>query len=923
MPADSISGSINLASIKFNWRGEWASSGVYSKNDVVRYKGRTYFCKTDKLFDQNLAGPEYSPAHVIGSAGDRLESDALIQATWVTPNPAVVSITGASPVNSQLDLAPARSLFSTLTRVGSTTAWDGGAYTAEFGKGSAYISAMAGSLTTIGMFGLNTDPKADNSYASLDYAFYFSEGTLVIYESAAPVGSFGSYSLLDRFTITYDGQMIRYWKNGSLLRQTPASFSPSTPIYGDTSLYSIGGSITNLCFGPGDSNQYWGEHTEGYLYRGGWMPFRQYWPGDVVTLRGDSYVCKNAVFNGHPLYKDGLFTTLDTGTSPDWDCISVGNPAHTENMVEILPNCPPLGWTKFRASEFEPGHQRTYIRARFFTAAGKSYVVGQTDSGRNNGSGVSGESATTYYGTPPISNTFDFWDYRFGRLPGYRGRPPKMIQLVGNDYAACALFDNGEVYHWGYGGHGQNGDGTNNDAPMPKRVGYVHGTHDYRNSGTSAGYLATTRIVKLACRMNDINDATHSIAALDSEGNVWTWGYNGYGQLGHGDYQNRNVPTQINRQHFDGKSIVDIWSNGGNAYVSFVAIDTEGTMWAWGYNGYGQLGNGNTRNEPRPVAIKYNWNRYGGIKKIQLYAKNSTGAVAVLTNDGTLHGVGRQSYNEIAGQGTHFLGYVTQYRPYRNILEGHARRLGDLAYRHVGTNINIANNADDFWIIGSVAGDDAGIVLKEKDTGILYGWGYNWNNWLMQTAATWDFQDNAGVDYYRSYFPHIMALNAPDLTFVGRCGSAGYRTVYFITESGKVYSSGGNVNGEAGWGWDGASGTTNNLIAGMLEYGALATDEASGQRTYFGMRQTERVGMLGGCGSNNAGGLHGTMIVTQSGNLMYIGSHDTYAKAGHNRWGVYSTATGTGGSGKSTYTYTYYVARSGLANFQSPSKVIF
>jgi hypothetical protein len=54
MPANRLSGAIDWTAIKYNFRGEWTTSGVYGKNDVVRYNGRTYYCTTDQLFEQGL-----------------------------------------------------------------------------------------------------------------------------------------------------------------------------------------------------------------------------------------------------------------------------------------------------------------------------------------------------------------------------------------------------------------------------------------------------------------------------------------------------------------------------------------------------------------------------------------------------------------------------------------------------------------------------------------------------------------------------------------------------------------------------------------------------------------------------------------------------------------------------------------------------
>jgi alpha-tubulin suppressor-like RCC1 family protein len=911
MPSARNSGSIDITAIKYNWRGEWASSGIYSKNDVVRFNGRTFYCKTDMLFEQNLAGPHFGPGHMVGATGEALTSEAIRNVTWnLTGN---VFMNAPSPTSSNLPIPSSRNLFSEIRKTATAgAAWDSQAYSTEFYTESAYCSGMAGETNTNIMFGLNTDPATDASYASIDFAWYFDVGNLRIYEGGSDIGGFGTYTTATVLTITYDGKAVRYWRDGTLVRTVNRPVG--LPFHFDCSLNQANATLTNISFGPGDQNEYWAEHTEGYLYRGGWMAYREYYPGDVVKLRGDVYICKARNFNGHPIYKNGLFSsTAGAQVNPDWEKIVGGSHQTDDDYVEMLPNMPPLGWTMYRASWFEPGHQRTRNGARFFTGSGRAYWTGEGWNAGSGGNGISGDTTGTWIASPAVTMTFNHWDYRYGRLPGYTGQPPKMIQLLGNLYWGCALFDNGEVHHWGYGGHGQNGDGSNDSQNLPRRVGYVNGTHDYRSSGTAAGDLATTRIVKLASFTTEDDDNTHSIAALDANGELWTWGYNGYGQLGHGDYQNRNRPTKIDRQHFDGNTIVDVWTNGASEYNSFYAIDTNGQMWAWGYNGYGQLGTGNTRNEPRPVIVKYNFSHFGGVKKVQFFGKNQYCAAAVLTHDGTFHATGRMSYTDMAGPGTHHIGYIQVFRPYPDIVKGYAQRLGQ-ELKSSGANLDVCRNVDDFWIIGSYAGDDNMIVIKEKNTGLLYGWGYNYNNSLMQSASMWLRPDDSGTYYARTYFPMPMQLNAPDLTFIGRVGTRGYRSVYYVTESGKVYSAGQNDSGSAGWGWSGTNGVTNNMISGQNEWDSMSTTEASGNRTYFGMRQNERVAIIGGAYGDTTGGAQGSFLVTESGNLQHIGYHNSRGIAGHVKWGVESRS--------GTYSETY-VGLNGLGNHQSPTKVIY
>jgi alpha-tubulin suppressor-like RCC1 family protein len=84
---------------------------------------------------------------------------------------------------------------------------------------------------------------------------------------------------------------------------------------------------------------------------------------------------------------------------------------------------------------------------------------------------------------------------------------------------------------------------------------------------------------------------------LRTDGTVWTWGYNGMGQLGNGTYTDRPVPTQVPNL----TNVIAIAIAAG-AYHT-LALKSDGTLWAWGYNGMGQLGDGTTTRRPTPFQV--------------------------------------------------------------------------------------------------------------------------------------------------------------------------------------------------------------------------------------------------------------------------------------------------------------------------------
>jgi len=91
--------------------------------------------------------------------------------------------------------------------------------------------------------------------------------------------------------------------------------------------------------------------------------------------------------------------------------------------------------------------------------------------------------------------------------------------------------------------------------------------------------------------------------ALTANGEVWSWGYNNYGQLGHGDTANRALATRIEYFVTNNIQISKIIPSRPNYYdhASVLFLATDGKVYGCGYNGTGQLGNGTTTNQLIPV----------------------------------------------------------------------------------------------------------------------------------------------------------------------------------------------------------------------------------------------------------------------------------------------------------------------------------
>ena len=90
--------------------------------------------------------------------------------------------------------------------------------------------------------------------------------------------------------------------------------------------------------------------------------------------------------------------------------------------------------------------------------------------------------------------------------------------------------------------------------------------------------------------------SSHS-CALDTAGAIWCWGYNGFGQLGDGTTTNHTTPAKISGT----QTFADVVA--GYYHTCGLATGGGGAVWCWGYNGVGQLGDGSPTQRTSPVQV--------------------------------------------------------------------------------------------------------------------------------------------------------------------------------------------------------------------------------------------------------------------------------------------------------------------------------
>ena len=205
----------------------------------------------------------------------------------------------------------------------------------------------------------------------------------------------------------------------------------------------------------------------------------------------------------------------------------------------------------------------------------------------------------------------------------------KIIQIHAGYEHSLALASDGTVYAWGRNNSGQLGKNDATDAHIPAAV---------QTLGTP---MAGKVIVQLAA-------GNSQSMALASDGTVYTWGWNQYGQLGNGTTTNSRIPVAVvtTGTPLAGKTISQIAA--GNAHA--LAMTDDGTVYTWGWNQYGQLGNNSTINSSLPVIVKTTGTPLAG-KMITQIASGGSPNSLVLANDGTMYTWGWGQHGQL-GNGT-------------------------------------------------------------------------------------------------------------------------------------------------------------------------------------------------------------------------------------------------------------------------------
>ena len=214
----------------------------------------------------------------------------------------------------------------------------------------------------------------------------------------------------------------------------------------------------------------------------------------------------------------------------------------------------------------------------------------------SNGNGQLGDNTGTTYRSSPVQTISGGTNWK---------------QVSVGDYFVSAIKTDGSLWLWGSGSNGQLGDNTPPIIYRSSPIQTVSGGTNWKQ--VSCGYA--------------------SVAAIKTDGTLWTWGFNTSGQLGDNTVTERSSPVQT-------VSGGNNWKQVSAGYNFAAAIKTDGSLWLWGSNSNGQLGDNTLTNKSSPVQTISGGNNWKQVSAGSLMT-------AAIKTDGSLWTWGWNFYGQL------------------------------------------------------------------------------------------------------------------------------------------------------------------------------------------------------------------------------------------------------------------------------------
>ena len=317
--------------------------------------------------------------------------------------------------------------------------------------------------------------------------------------------------------------------------------------------------------------------------------------------------------------------------------------------------------------------------------------------------------------------------------------------------------------------------------------------------GTRENRPTPVKVVGLPGGVHQVSTSGRHSLALMSDGTVWAWGANSVGQLGNGTTENSAKPVKV----FGLISVTMVAAGGQHS----VAVDSNGTMWGWGSNIVGQLSTGTTGTDPVVVPV-----RASGISNAAQVAAGFA-ATYVVDTVGNLFAVGRNDRSQL-GIGTSQDIIVSSPRAVVGVApvtQVDAGQIHAVALRY--DNIAWAWGDDYYGQLGDTKAGDPdpnpspvrGFIVNGKNLAIGIAAGVNHTAVLgaasdgSANSRVWTVGQGRFGQLGNGKTPDSQSLrvDASNLTQVAKIDAGALHTLALDT-AGRVWAWGRNLNGEIG-----------------------------------------------------------------------------------------------------------------------------
>jgi alpha-tubulin suppressor-like RCC1 family protein len=322
-------------------------------------------------------------------------------------------------------------------------------------------------------------------------------------------------------------------------------------------------------------------------------------------------------------------------------------------------------------------------------------------------------------------------------------------------------------------------------------------------NGTTQAHATPAQVPGLSSMVSVAAGTMHSLA-LKSDGTVWAWGANYTGQLGDGTFQQRLTPVQV----VGLTNVVAIEVQSGASY----ALRADGTVWAWGPNFSGELGDG-SQDFSRPTA-----GPVLGLTKVVAVAAGSSHALA-LRQDGTVWAWGSNSFGQL-GDGTKSdAGLAQQVQGLHGVVAVAAGQQHSIVLKQDGSLWTWGTNTNGVMGTGSDRRDSPVRVVGLSDVQSVAS---NYFHMLAVrgdgTVWGWGSEQGLGGSYLGT------PARVQGVTQVKAVAAGEYHSLA-VRQDGTVWAWGDNSRGQLGDGTVGERRETPAPVQGLTDVVAVAAGE--------------------------------------------------------------------------------------------------